>query len=229
MGRPKQDQSDVYLILDRNTYESVGTITGNEARDELGITSSQFNYFIQYGKTFRGKYILVEDKFGENSKEDEEIYSLFHENDMNRHRFKGAKYYVTSKGRFVRVFNGKEKELAVWRHHSKWMIRVGYKELIASRIYAKAFLGMKDSQECHVVGDKWDISQIKVGTPRQIRSYTGGLNGKCVKVGLYVDGKCIKKYRSMAECGRDIGFTKEGVRFIVHGKSKHPQYDIRRI
>lgn len=222
----------IYLMLDKDTLEECGTVTRKRVLTDGGLTPSQFYNLLLSGKPYKGKYILVEESFGDDSPrdEDEEMYKLICELDESHGKNRGNCYYVTSKGRFVRkTRKGREMELKVWKHHTKFSIRIGMKEATATRIYAKAFLGMKDNEECRLPGDKWDISKITIGTPKQIRGDTATLNSRCIKVGLFENGKCIKKFSSIAECGRYLGYHKETVRCMLNGTILKPQYDIRRI
>lgn len=50
------------LMLDKDDITIVcGTITSREAKKELKLTDNQFAKFIDMGKLFRGKYILIEE------------------------------------------------------------------------------------------------------------------------------------------------------------------------
>ncbi len=64
-GRPSIN----LLMLDKDDITNVcGCISTTEVRNELHLTPHQFKNFMNYGKVFRGKYILIEDFEKENKR-----------------------------------------------------------------------------------------------------------------------------------------------------------------
>lgn len=64
-GRPGKS----LLMLDKDDITNVcGCITSTEVRNELHLTLHQFKNFMDYGKVFRGRYILIEDYEQENKR-----------------------------------------------------------------------------------------------------------------------------------------------------------------
>ena len=50
------------LMLDKDDITNVcGITTSREVKDELNLTDKQYEKFLDMGKLFRGKYILIED------------------------------------------------------------------------------------------------------------------------------------------------------------------------
>lgn len=218
-----------YLMLDKDDITIVhGTISRVDVIKELKITSNQFKMFVDYGKIFRDKYILIDDYdiTPKERKLDIVETKLLVEND------KGKKYYAKSDGTFYVVYkSGKIKYLSVY-YSTKGTARVkiGIKQYEAQTLIAKSFI--KDWCPGSVIlyrdENKKNISANNLLLVRkEIYAKRTGSMSRSKVVGLFEQGQLKSRYRSARRAGKVLNCSYQTISDICNKKVKKPMFDVR--
>lgn len=189
--------------------KEAGTISLKELMEELQLTREQTSLFIQCGKIFREKYVLVEDDLEFDRDKMKTIL-----------RTDKAKYYVSIDGKFYKENNRTEqrKELSVFKKKNIYVVKINNKEQNALRIIARNFI--KDFDEKCVVKlkndskikNKFGVHNLKIYSRKDFNHqfcYTKNQsNFGRKKVAAFKDELCIKTFQSVKEAAEYVGYTR---------------------
>lgn len=217
-----------YLMLNKDDITEVcGTITPKEVRNELGITGTQFTRFVETARVFRGKYILVED---ETPKQTNEIYSR-----LILETAAGKQYFARNDGIVYVVYkNGNVRVLKQFICHKKGQTYVstkaGKKQYVVKNLMAQLFI--REWKKGDVVIQKDNnpkncaVSNLIV-IPKEVYAVRTGPMSRSQPVGLFEDGKLVRKWRSARKAGQALYCSYQTINDYCNGKVKNKEYDVR--
>lgn len=221
MGRPSRE----YLLLDpKDPTRIVGETTGQEIQKELHMTSIKFHSWISRGIPYKG-CTLVE-KYPDEDRYTDRLDQLIH---INR---KGKRYYVTPDCRIYVIYrNGKSKDLRIYkkkRNGNQWFCKIGdLGEVSITRILAKVYLGMQESEQCILEGPL-KLENIRVLSVHDMSVLTGRTKRRRARpVGQYENGSLIRKWDSARDAAKDLFVSRQTVSDYCNFKVKKPMYDLR--
>lgn len=224
-----------YLMLNKDDITEVcGVITKKDVEKEIGATQLASCLRNGYTYPYRGKYVLVEEEFKRKNakpKEEKFKYVKFCEG-------KRGTYYVSSDGEFFIKYNksGKVKKLTPYMHNRKdkrencLTISINKRSYHAKNIVAMLFLKgyQKGDIVCCKNNDPNDIraDNLKIIPKSDYAKTTYGLIA-AQKVGLFEDGKLIRKWASARKCAKDMYCSYQMIMDICNNKWQKKEFDVR--
>lgn len=214
-----------YLLLDpKDLTHVVDETTGSMIRKNLGLNVQQLNNWISRGGLYKGCVIV--EKYLDEDRYTDRLDQLIH---VNR---KGKRYYVTPDCRVYVIYkNGKSKYLSIYkkkRSGGQWFCKIGdLGEVSITRILAKVYLGMQESEQCILEGPL-KLENIQVLSVHDMSVLTGRIKRRKAKpVGQYEKGRMVRKWDSARDAAKDLYVSRQTVSDYCNLKVKKPMYDLR--
>ena len=234
-----------YLLLDKDDITNVcGVISRKDAINELVLNEGQFANFVSLGKTFRDKYILVEDWEGDAKRRAEALAlkearrkkkSSKVETKLILETEYGRKYYARSDGVIyvlyrkgtIKVLTGTVK---THRGTDSIVIKMGTKEFTAKNIMAKLFIEVYKDGDV-VLHKDYDIHNYAVDNliviDKGLYAKRTGAMSRSKAVGLFENGEMIRKWSSARKASKDLFCSYQMVMDCCNNKWKTKEFDVR--
>ena len=173
------------------------------------------------GHYFRDKYILVEEYFNDFDYREEKI-------------LEGGRgdYYINTKGQAFIVYrkNGRKRILTKFKKRNAAYVKIGkLGDLALKNLVAKTFLNAEREEVVVVKNGKiFDcrVENLVVMSKEERGRITGAL-AKSQPVGLFENGKLIKKWPSARKCAKSLFCSYQCVMDVCNGRTKNPMFDVR--
>lgn len=192
----------------------------------LKIKKSRFDSYVSVLAPFYRGCILIE-------KETKDKRYLTNEPVLIHTTESGRKYYAypDCTVRYAKKSGGM-KTLSIYKHKTKWKVKINKKEVNAARIFAKAFIKRDlNSDDCVLVyGNELKLDAIDVVDRSKCASITGSLASSRYerkKIGLYKHGVLVRSWPSSRKAAKDLFCSYQTVLDTCHGKVKKPLFDVR--
>lgn len=213
-----------YLMLDKDDITKVcGEIDKKEILKEM--TLNELNNCLLYGNRFhyKGKYILVEDE--DSLSKTKGVFK-----DIMICEGKKGIYYANRNGEFfIKYNNGKIRHLTKCMHKGTGLVQVvvGTKTYVAKTLIAKLFI--KEYKSSYVVvqknNDPFDCSVKNLLLISRKTWFEKKKRGQ--PVGLFEDGKLVKKWDSARKCAKDLFCSGQTINNICNEKKETKMFDVR--
>lgn len=217
----------VYLMQNPDDPLDIkGEVTDLEVMATLKIKKSRFDSYVSVLAPFYRGCILIE-------KETKDKRYLTNEPVLILTTESGRKYYAypDCTVRYSKKSGGM-KTLSIYKHKTKWKVKINKKEVNAARIFAKAFIKRDlNSDDCVLVyGNELKLDAIDVVDRSKCASITGSLASSRYerkKIGLYKHGVLVRSWPSSRKAAKDLFCSYQTVLDTCHGKVKKPSFDVR--
>lgn len=217
----------VYLMQNPDDPLDIkGEVTDLEVMATLKIKKSRFDSYVSVLAPFYRGCILIE-------KETKDKRYLTNEPVLIHTTESGRKYYAypDCTVRYAKKSGGM-KTLSIYKHKTKWKVKINKKEVNAARIFAKAFIKRDlNSDDCVLVyGNELKLDAIDVVDRSKCASITGSLASSRYerkKIGLYKHGVLVRSWPSSRKAAKDLFCSYQTVLDTCHGKVKKPSLDVR--
>lgn len=212
-----------YLMLNPNDpTEVLGEVTSKKIQKDMNMNNFQFRSWLSRGGMYKG-CVLVEKYFDEDPREKKQFDQLVLTSDS------GKRYYATSDCCIYVIYkNRKRKDLSLYQkkgYGNQFFVKIDGKEKSAIRIFAKAFLGLKQNQVCFLQG-KLSLENIKIYSKQDLARKTGKM-AKSIPVGLFINKKKVNEWISARDAAKDLYISNQTVCDYCNQKTKKPLYDLR--
>lgn len=217
----------VYLMQNPDDPLDIkGEVTDLEVMADLKIKQSSFNSQVSVLAPFYKGCILIE-------KETSDKRYLTNEPVLIYTAETGRKYYAypDCTVRYAKKRGGM-KTLSIYKHKTKWKVKINKKEVNAARIFAKAFIKRDlNSDDCVLVyGKELKLDAIDVVDRSKCASITGSLASSRYErknIGLFKHGVLVRSWPSSRAAAKDLFCSYQTVLDTCHGKVKKPSFDVR--
>ena len=217
-----------YLMLDKDDITvSHGEITSQELRKEM--SSKEIFKMVNYGRLYKGKYILVEDDPKVKPKEDFDTKRIC---DGKR-----GTYYATKNGDFYIVYkkSGLKRQLKSWekknrRGGSDMCVKISDKDRLCKNLIAETFIKEYKTGDTVLLKDRniknCSLQNLEV-VPKDIHARKTGAMSNSKSVGLYENGKLVRKWSSARKAALDLYCSRQTITDACNNKHKTKLYDVR--
>ena len=217
----------VYLMQNPDDPLDIkGEVTDLEVMATLKIKKSRFDSYVSVLAPFYRGCILIE-------KETKDKRYLTNEPVLIHTTESGRKYYAypDCTVRYAKKSGGM-KTLSIYKHKTKWKVKINKKEVNAARIFAKAFIKRDLNSDDYVLvyGEKLKLDAIEVVDRSKCASITGSLASSRYErknVGLFKHGVLVRSWPSCRKAAKDLFCSYQTVLDTCHGKVKKPMFDVR--
>ena len=214
-----------YCLLDALNFMELHKIVSEEyLKNVYSLCGSKLFLHIFCGKLLENRYLIIEN----NEEFKEEFKKIDYE-------YKGIRYVISQYGTVKALYpNGSKKILSNWLDANGYLSckcgikRFHIKKLVAKYHHQDFFEGccviVKDHNEnnCNVLN-----LEILNKSENAKRAAASSDNGQ--KVGLFLDGKCVKQFKSIKVASEELYYNETAIRAVLRGEVKKPLYDLRRI
>lgn len=210
----------VYLMQNPDDPLDIkGEVTDLEVMAALKIKKSRFDSQVSVLAPFYKGCILIE-------KETSDKRYLTNEPVLIHTTENGRKYYAypDCTVRYAKKRGGM-KTLSIYKHKTKWKVKINKKEVNAARIFAKAFIKRDlNSDDCVLVyGKELKLDAIDVVDRSKCASITGSLASSRYErknIGLFKHGVLVRSWPSSRKAAKDLFCSYQTVLDTCHGKVK---------
>ena len=217
----------VYLMQNPDDPLDIkGEVTDLEVMATLKIKKSRFDHYVSVFAPFYRGCVLIE-------KETKDKRYLTNEPVLIHTTESGRKYYAypDCTVRYAKKRGGM-KTLSIYKHKTKWKVKINKKEVNAARIFAKAFIKRDlNSDDCVLVyGKELKLDAIDVVDRSKCASITGSLASSRYErknIGLFKHGVLVRSWPSSRKAAKDLFCSYQTVLDTCHGKVKKPPFDVR--
>lgn len=174
---------------------------------------------------FRNLYILVEESFGDESKDE----------DFEEVKFTESKYYIYYVNKNGNIYNiakktKKRKELTKFLRHGYAHVKANKQDYRIKNLVAQTFIPGTDKydvvlQKNNNVFD-CSLENLIVINQSQYKKFTGAMS-RSQEVGLFENGKLVRKWSSARKCAKSLFCSYQTIMDICNKKTKRPMYDVR--